>query len=156
MTIPTFDKFMKPTLELLSDDNPRTVSEINQHLIRYLSISDEDLRITLPRSSQTMFRNRASWARTYLSKANLIYSPQRSVFRITKDGMLWNREHLSDFTVQDLKIIDKFLNFYYAKSSSTVDGSRKKQAENIFNPPLNETPEELIEKSFNTINESLG
>lgn len=156
MTIPTFDKLMKPTLELLSDDKPRTVSEINQHLIHYLSISEDDLKIMLPSSSQTMFRNRASWARTYLSKANLIYSPQRSVFRITEEGMIWNREHLSDFTVQDLKKIDEFLDFYYAKSSSSSNGNRKTKTDNSFSSPLNETPEELIDKSYNTINESLG
>ncbi|AOM84468.1 Mrr restriction system protein [Salisediminibacterium beveridgei] len=52
----------------------------------YFQLSEEEINEKLPSDKQAVFRNRVSWANTYLYKAALIETVKRGVFRITDKG----------------------------------------------------------------------
>lgn len=153
MAIPTYDQLMKPILAFLSDKRVHSSDDINQYLIDSLKLTEEDLKARLPKSNRLLIHDRSSWARTYLKKANLIVSPERSKFKITEFGLEWNRKYPGHFTDKDLRKIQSFEDFY---STSSSNKKREGQLTEKIIPSINETPEELIENSINKINNALA
>ena len=67
-----YDDLIDPTLRILSDGQEQTSKAINERLSEKLQLTDEQTSALLPSGKQTVFSNRAGWARTYLKKAGLI------------------------------------------------------------------------------------
>ena len=79
--IPTYEEIMLPLLKYLSDGEEHNLSQTHDDLATQLKLTDEELRELLPSGKKTIFRNRISWARTYMVKAGLIISTRRSHFQ---------------------------------------------------------------------------
>lgn len=72
MSLPTYDQLMLPLMRLLSElDQPIKISDAADVLAERSNLSEEDLNQTLP-SGKNIFKDRVSWAKTYLVKAGLI------------------------------------------------------------------------------------
>lgn len=85
MPIPDYETLMLPVLRLFND-GARSVSECVPRLQEQFDISDEEAAELLPSGTQTILKNRAHWARTYLAKAGLLESPKRNQHVITAKG----------------------------------------------------------------------
>lgn len=85
MPIPDFQSLMLPVLKLFGD-GVENVAECLPHLQTQFALSDEEAQELVPSGSMTILKNRTHWARTYLSKAGLLTSPQRNQHVITVLG----------------------------------------------------------------------
>jgi restriction system protein len=86
MAVPDFQSFFLPFLKAVGDGKVYSISEIMDKLAKEFKLSQKDLKVMLPSGKQTVFRNRVSWAKTYLSKALLLEIPQRGMVKITPRG----------------------------------------------------------------------
>jgi restriction system protein len=86
MAIPDYQTVMLPLLLFLKDDAEHNIGEVVESLVETFSLSAEESQQLLGSGQQTVIRNRAGWARTYLKKAGLIASTRRGYFRITERG----------------------------------------------------------------------
>ena len=127
MPIPKYDELMKPMLEAISDGNKYTIKSLERILAYKEKITEQELQEMLPSGTQTVFKNRIGWAKTYLKKAGLIDSPARATIEITDAG----RQVLKDNT--------------NTVGTSTTPSS---------NDDL--TPDDMLENAYQKINESLA
>jgi restriction system protein len=86
MTIPDYQSLMLPVLRFLKDGKEHNIGEVVDSLADNFNLSTEERQQLLASGQQTVIRNRAGWARTYLKMAGLISSTRRGYFRITERG----------------------------------------------------------------------
>jgi len=86
MAIPDYQTIMLPLLRFLKDEKEHNIGEVVDSLADEFSLSAQERQQLLGSGQQTIIRNRAGWARTYLKKAGLIASTRRGIFRITERG----------------------------------------------------------------------
>lgn len=99
---------MLPLLRLLKDGREHYLGEVVSSLADEFKLSREEREQLLSSGQQTVIRNRAGWARTYLKKAGLLQSTRRGYFRITERG----QSVLNSKPVRiDVKYLEQFPEF---------------------------------------------
>ena len=84
MALPTYQDVMLPLLKAATDQEAK-ISDAIECLAQTYQLSEAE-RTQLLSGRQTIFANRVSWARTYLSKAGLLATPRRGFIRLTDEG----------------------------------------------------------------------
>lgn len=146
MPNPSYDKYMKPLLELAADGRQHTARESYDAMASSFNLSAEDKLQLIPSGRQRMYQNRIGWARTYLTKAGLLESPARAVFRITDRGRKILQENPPEITASYLRKFPEFVDFKYA-AGQEEDDSQQAQTD---------TPEESIDQSFRSLDTALA
>jgi restriction system protein len=113
-------------------------------------LSAEDRAELLPSGSQFAYRNRISWARTYLQKAGLLETPGRAMVRITKRGADLLENPPPTFNVAYLKRYPEFLEFH-SGTTEPASGAAQKQTE----VTSDETPQETFERVHGNLSRQL-
>lgn len=86
MSLPSSQELMLPVLAVLADGATLSTREINDRVAVSLRLSDADLAHLLRSGRQTLFYNRAGWAKYYLVRAKLLRQPKRGLYEITDSG----------------------------------------------------------------------
>lgn len=86
MAIPDYQTIMLPLLQFLSDEKEHNIGEAVDSLAEQFDLSADERQELLGSGQQTVIRNRAGWARTYLKKAGLVAATRRGFFSITERG----------------------------------------------------------------------
>jgi len=146
MSVPGFQTFMLPLLELLKDGKEHALDEGYRVLSEQFSLSEEDKRELLPSGKQEIYKNRIGWAKAYLKKAGLVESPARGKIEITEKGRQVLGRDLREINISFLTQYAEFNEFYTAKS--------KDQPQNIDSD--NQTPNEVIDNAYQLIRKSLA
>lgn len=141
MSIPNYQEFMLPTLELISDGTEYKNSEMALEVAKKLNLSETEMQEMLPSGTQEVFYNRAGWARTYLKKAGLIYYPKRGIMQITDSGKKVLESKPQKIDVKFLKQFEIFNAFFNAKKQEEIE------ATDITSDEERETPDEMIENA---------
>ena len=152
MAVPDFQSMMLPILIFHSDKQLRNTQELYQFTIPKFKLNEEEQAELLSSGKQEVFKNRALWARTYLSKALLLESPARGVYKITERGLQVITENPSEININYLKRFDEIVKFLNLdKSSPSIQQPKNVQATFEF-----ETPEETLDKLHSKLNNSLA
>lgn len=152
MAVPDFQTMMLPILIFHSDQHPRNTQELYQFTISKFKLSEEEQAELLSSGKQEVYKNRALWARTYLSKALLLESPARGVYKITQRGLQVITENPPEINISYLKRFDEIVKFLNLdKNSPSVHQPKNAQATFEF-----ETPEETLDKLHSKLNNSLA
>lgn len=77
---------MLPLLKIAGDGEIHQFRATVETLAQHFALTDTERRELLPSGKQPTFDNRVGWARTYMTKAGLLQSPKRGLFRITDQG----------------------------------------------------------------------
>lgn len=141
MAVPTYEYFMLPTLKLIADNCEYNNRDINEKVADMLNLSEEDKQELLPSKAQKTYYSRAGWARTYLKKAGLIYSPTRGVSKITKRGIDLLATNPKTITKDFLMQYDEFKEFLNIDDKNNIT---LQNVENSINIIDQKTPDELI------------
>lgn len=156
MSLPTYDQLMLPLMRLLSElDQPIKISDAADVLAERSNLSEEDLNQTLP-SGKNIFKDRVSWAKTYLVKAGLIQQPKRAYCEISDLGRTIDLKNLNAITNEFLAQFDGFKSFKFGKKNE--DESEVKtltDAESLNVYPETQTPEETIQTTTELLKSNL-
>lgn len=147
MPIPDFQSWFLPFLKEFSDGETKHIRPIYDILAEKLSLTEEERAEKLTSGKSQVYKNRIGWARTYLSKAGLIESPQRGHWKITNRGLQLLATNPSSLRVKDLKQFPEFIEFHTQKPTQEKTDSDLMEE----NPS---TPEETFEAAFNDIKQS--
>ncbi len=149
MTIPDFQTLMLPLLRAVSDDREHSISELTDHLAKEFSLTEEELRETIPSGKQGLFYNRVGWARTYLTKTKMLEMTRRAYYRITDRG----RQVLSTNPPRiDMKFLERFPEYREFRERK---GKPRKPKPTTTEEAL-QTPEEILEDAYQEIRDSLA
>ncbi len=151
MAVPDYQTLMLPLLRFHADGSVHSLQEAMDALAREFKLTEEDLRVLLPSGRQTAFRNRVSWARTYMSKAGLLVTVKRGHCSITKNGMKVLADNPARIDARYLRQFPSFIQFQESKHES--DSTETTPL------PLSETkesPEEQIESAHTQLTRALA
>jgi len=149
MPVPSFDKFMLPLLNALSDDKEHTLQELYVTLSNELNLTEEDMKELLPSGKQKVFHSRIGWARTYLKKAELLHTVRKATFTITEAGKELLSKQPTKIDKNLLKNYEPFI-LWMNKSNTKSEELSVDLTEDII-----ETPTEQIERAHQTIESDL-
>ena len=144
--IPIYEEIMLPLLKYLSDGEEHGLSQTHDDLATQFKLTDEELRELLPSGQQTIFRNRVSWARTYMKKAGLIISTRRSHFQISNQGVELLEENPTEINSKFLARYESFVEFKSPRKS-TIE---------LKNDDTDQTLEESLEYTYQQLHSELA
>ncbi|MCG5105194.1 restriction endonuclease [Oceanobacillus alkalisoli] len=148
MSIPGYQEFMYPFLQILKDGREHRLRDLYKKLADHFNLAEEEVAQKLPSGRQTILHNRVGWARTYLNKAGLIEVISRGVFRISEEGL----KVVNDPQVN--QIDNKFLTSY-PSFNEFKNKANKETTENQESKDENQTPLEIIDDNFNILKKEL-
>ena len=151
ISVPGFQYFMLPFLQVLADGKTRHMNEINELIINHTGMTPEQCAVLLPSKSDTLVRNRIGWVRTYLFKTGLIKQVSRGNYHISDDGQKAIKEMPNGIDLRYLKTIPAYQD--WQKSFNTDKTDSIDIDNNIEN---NNTPQEILEASFQEITRSIA
>ena len=153
--IPDFQTIMLPLLKQISDRKEYKLDMIVDSMAKEFKITDEERMELLPSGQTFVFGSRVSWARTYMKKAGLLETPKRGYSKITDRGLKVLEQKPSKINIAFLKQYPEFNDF------QTINKSEKDDEEKLIHPQpdpeqTTQTPEELLETSYQTIRKDLA
>jgi restriction system protein len=112
-----------------------------------MNLSEEDLQDLLPSGKDKTFNNRVHWAKSYFVQAKVLESTKRAHFKITDRGLDLLKQGHERIDVKILNQYPEFVEFHTAKPTKGGE---------IDNGNQLETPEELLEKAYESIRNDLA
>lgn len=149
MTIPGFQDLMLPLLQIASDGQEHTSSQVIDILAEHFRLTTAETQEPLPSGRQARFDNRVGWALTYLAKTNLLQRTGRGRFVITERGIEVLR---GNPTRIDLRYLKRFPELEQFHSRSAPDTN---SVEEPVDSPK-QTLEETLEASYQSIRRGLA
>jgi restriction system protein len=150
MSIPDFQSFFKPLLDIAADAQEHSITETRETIAKKFKLTADDLSEVLPSGTQTKFDNRVAWAKSYFVQAKVLESPRRAHFKITERGMDLYKQGHDRIDAKILSQYPEFVEFHNPprqNRNSTTESSSES---------LSETPEELLEKAYQNIRNDLA
>lgn len=149
--IPNYQAIMLPLLKTVQDGKEYKLNDVVELLADKFKLTEEERKELLPSGQTFLFGNRVGWARTYLKKAGLLDSPKRGFICITQRGLSALKQRPKEINVTFLKQYPEFLEFQNLKRDNNTSENIQNQSE-----ILNQTPEEILEDSYQNIRKSLA
>ena len=151
MAVPKYNDLMLPLLQFSSDGKEHHVHDASNMIAEHLQLSDEQLNELLPSGKKTKYYDRIHWAKTYLSKAGLLESTGRGLFRITQRGYDLLE---TDPPAIDNKLLSQFDEFVEFQTPNVNDSSENNRE--TIEVEDEQTPEEQVETIYRKLRKSLG
>lgn len=147
MSVPTFDQFIFPLLQVLAKaPNGLRAAEAHERVAEHVQLSPEARSIRLS-SGQRVYQNRIGWAHDRLKRADLSETPRRGLWQITAKGRDFLGTHpqsIDEATLREIATVKP--------ASQNEDASTATSPEL---PPV-ASPEEQLDEAVRQINESLA
>jgi restriction system protein len=146
MSVPEFQKFMLPLVEIAKDGSEHSLSEAIQTLANQFQLSEQDRNELLPSGRQARLDNRVGWALTHLRKAGLLERTGRGRFHITDRGRQVLLSQPPEINMRFLLQFPEFVEF------------RRRQDEQVLEVQVaeQETPEEILESTYQSLRNNLA
>ena len=145
MTVPDYQIFLLPLLQLLKDGQEHSIRDIYEILADQSQLTEEDRQQQLPSGQQKTYMNRIGWAKTHLKKASLLDSPKRGKCVITDRGLELLKQKPESLTANSLKVFPEYQAF--CQSTTKLDSTDV----NTTTIDTDRTPEEILQEAYFTL-----
>lgn len=125
MAIPQYQDFMTPVLAAFKDNKPKNHSEVENIVTPHLHLTKEECSQLLPSGTQTIVRNRLSWAIYYMYRAGLLQQLKRGVYIITKEG----KKALQSGKTINNAFLDQFSSFLEFQNKTKKEESKQEETD---------------------------
>jgi restriction system protein len=144
MSVPTYQEFLLPLLQLANDQEEHLLNETIDYLAKQFNLSEENKQELLPSGRQTKFSNRVGWAITYLKKAKLLESGKRGTFSISVRGVDVLKTKPKTIDRKFLERFPEFVEFQNIKQDSDP-------IEVLLVTEVDQTPQEIFDNNYQKI-----
>jgi len=151
MSIPDYQSLMLPVL-IVSAVGEVRIGPVVDALAEQLKLSPEERSELLPSGKQTVFSNRVHWAKSYLSKAQLVELTRRGYFRITPRGQAVLQTSPKKIDNKFLMQFEEFRNF---RERATTTAEAKGETLVASLNDQNQTPDETMRSAYGQIETAL-
>lgn len=150
MPIPDFQAVMLPVLEFLSDGQEHRMKDVTEGVADKCGLTDDERQAMIPSGNARVIVNRVAWAKSHLKEAGLIDPVSRGVVRITDEGKKVLSENPDKI---DMKYLQRFPS--YLEFQERGKEHKKEAGATEVVSASTQTPEELIEESFDEVRAAL-
>jgi restriction system protein len=151
VSIPDYQSLMLPVLVASAKGEVR-IGPVVDELANQLKLPPEERSELLPSGKQTVFSNRVHWAKSYLSKAQLVELTRRGYFRITARGQSVLKSPPQKI---DNKFLMQFEEFRQFRERSTAASEPPGQPIAAPLEDQNQTPDETMRSAYSQIETAL-
>ena len=145
MTVPDYQNFLLPLLQLLKDGQEHSLRDFYEILADQYQLTEEDRQQQLPSGQQKAYINRIGWAKTHLKKASLLDSPKRGRCIITDRGLELLKQNPKSLTANSLKVFPEYQVFCQnTTKSDSIDAVTT-------TTDTDRTPEEILQEAYFTL-----
>jgi restriction system protein len=151
VAVPDYQALMLPLLKNLQDGKEHLLKDLYRQLAEDLRLSEADINELIPSGAERKLNNRVRWAKTYLEKGELLRTVSPGRYVITQRG----QEVLSS----NAKLINVYpLDFDEQNQFSSISDQEllEETPNTTFQITENDTPEEILEKSYYRMSEDLS
>lgn len=152
MAIPDYQFLMLPVLKASAHGEVR-IGVVVEELAGQLQLTAEEKAELLPSGKQTIFSNRVHWAKSYLSKAQLVELTRRGHFSITPLGQTVLQQNPAAI---DNRFLNQFEGFRQFRERSTAGEAEDVVPAVAPETDLKQTPDEIMQAAHRQINSALG
>ena len=145
MTVPDYQIFLLPLLQLLKDGQEHPLRDFYEILADQYQLTEEDRQQQLPSGQQKTYINRIGWAKTHLKKASLLDSPKRGKCVITDRGLELLKQNPKSLSANSLKVFPEYQAF--CQSTTKLDSTDAV----ITTINIDQTPEEILQEAYFTL-----
>lgn len=148
---PTFETFMLPYLQGLSDGQTHTNADMAEYCAKALNLSKEDKAEKTKKGTAYRYYDRSQWAGTYLRQAGLAQScgyGKTSITQAGKDLLAQNPSHIGRELLTKYPL---FRDFQSRTKKSKDEGEITYKCEAAM-----KTPQERIDEAFSEISSNLA
>ncbi len=145
MTIPNYQQFMEPVLQILSSGDAKRKKEIVDEAANAVGLSFEQKQEMLDSGKAPVYKSRISWALAYLKQALAIESPQRAHYRITQRGKELIEAEARPINTELLMQFSEFVDFRERSTAGRSKGTGETPPDSTL------SPEEQLSQSYMTI-----
>lgn len=153
MTVPDFQSYMTPLLQLMSDGQKRKITDISESLARHFDLTEDDLTDLIPSGRKTRHYDRVGWSATYMKQAGLLTSPQRAWYLITERGLqlAQSGEHINT------DVLRRFSEFRDFQTRTRVDSGDNNETHVLSanSTTATQTPDEVLETAYQQLRSAL-
>jgi restriction system protein len=142
---------MLPVLKIAARGGTR-VPLAAEEIAEELGLDETEREEMLPSGRQRILHNRIHWAKFYMSKAGLIDSPKRGLFKASQEGLNLLAQAPSKVDVELLKGYPTFREFLSASNSASPSSERPVTAAASTSAG---TPEEQVEAAQQVLHSAL-
>lgn len=125
MAIPQYQDFMTPVLAAFKDNKPKNHSEVENIVAPQLHLTKEECSQLLPSGTQTIVRNRLSWAIYYMYRAGLLQQLKRGVYIITEEG----KKALQSGKTINNAFLDQFSSFQEFQNKTKKEENKQEETD---------------------------
>ena len=151
MGVPEFQNFMLPILRIFEDKKEHNIKECKNAVINFFDLNEDEIKELVPSGKQTLVENRVYWSLTYLKKSLLLKTVNRGIYSITKRGIELLNSNPSKIDKKLLSQYQEYRVFSNQENESVVSLNNNSNEDDERN-----TPEEIIDKIYNKINNQLA
>ncbi len=149
MAIPGYQSFLLPLMNILSDQQKHTLRDLFDTLGDQFQLTEAERSELLPSGKQAKFENRIGWAATHLKKAGLLEKPGRGKLQITQRGLDVLKDKPTTIDSKFLQQFSEYLEFLGLPAQGN-------EAHNVVIEESVQTPEEILESSYQTLKDELA
>lgn len=149
MPIPTYDKLLRPVLELATRKSVNRNSATDAMILEF-NLTAEEIGHRLA-SGDTTIRNRTGWAMTFLTKAGLIAKVAPKTYAATEAGRKFLERHQGPIRDADLRKIPGYIEAWAAGSAKRREKQNQQADRKDPDGESNSTPHEIIGRQIETI-----
>jgi restriction system protein len=151
VAIPDYQTLMLPVLKLAAAGETR-VPTAAKTIADAFGLTDAEREEMLPSGRQRILHNRIHWAKFYMSKAGLIDSPKRGVFKASGEGLKVLASPPPNIDVEFLKKYPSFVDFLNASSAGSPTDEKEAATVASGSPA---TPEEQVDAAQKVLHAAL-
>ena len=147
MPIPKHDEIRVPALQLLANQGTLKTDDFIEPLAKHFKLTEEEVAEKYASGNSQIFRDRISWALSYLNMSGLLDKPRRGVFRINEKGkeLLKTPDKVNDYIQKQLELREP----KRQKKQTTEDKIA------LDDTSSGQTPQEKLYASFSNIRKSI-
>ncbi|MBE5926692.1 MAG: restriction endonuclease [Lachnospiraceae bacterium] len=141
--IPKYNEMYKEVLSVLSNGEELKYSEMVDKVACVLDLSQEDRNLMCDNSNVSVIYYRLGWTKTYLSKAGLVETVKRGIYKITNEGKNVLNQNC-DITNNYLMKYPSFVEFVRPNVPNKTNNENERNVLSVDS----ETPDTQIEKAI--------
>jgi restriction system protein len=134
MSLPNYQEFMEPVLQLLADGEARQKNEVVEAVANLVGLSTEQKSEMLDSGKGLVYRSRINWSIAYLKQAKAVDSPKRAFYKITDRGLQLLESDSRPICTQLLMQFPEFVAFRERSSASKGQASALTQSDESLSP----------------------
>ncbi|WP_289566067.1 restriction endonuclease [Cellulomonas cellasea] len=150
--IPQWWQFMHPVLQVASDGKDWARRDLYSAALDLAGVSDELRAVQYETSGNFAAENRVGWAKSALTRARLLETARRGVFRITDTGREFLASHPRGFTQSDLQALHAWDEYEVKRRASVaIDNDAPVAAADV-----SSDPDELLDAAESATEQSVA